>query len=93
MVVILRDSKEIIERISECGVQISIQSPPLKTLNPDGSRNNIAQIMLSVAAEFSDMEAKQTKSRMKSGKLQRAIDGRNSGKTQRLVINQMKIKC
>ncbi|CAM4387880.1 recombinase family protein [Flavobacterium terrigena] len=66
-----RTTKEIIEKISDSQVQISIQNPPIKTLNDDGSRNNFAQIMLSIAIEFSDMEAKQTKIRMKSGKLEK----------------------
>lgn len=75
-----RMTKEIIERISDFKVPITITNPShLTTLNPDGSRNNFVHIILSIAIEFADQEAQVTKSRMMSGKLQRAKEGRSTG--------------
>jgi site-specific DNA recombinase len=71
-----RTTKEIIERFCDLKIPIKILNPSLCTLNPDGTRNNFVAIMLSIAIEFSDIEAKTMKTRMKSGKLQRAIEGK-----------------
>lgn len=71
-----RATKEIIERFCDYKIPIKILNPTLCTLNPDGTRNNFVAIMLSIAIEFSDIESKTMKIRMKSGKLQRAIEGK-----------------
>nr|WP_315173349.1 recombinase family protein [uncultured Flavobacterium sp.] len=94
-----RATKEIIERFCDYRIPIKILNPTLCTLNPDGTRNNFVAIMLSIAIEFSDIESKTMKTRMKSGKLQRAVEGKTgsnvkafgytkdeNGKT---IINQM----
>lgn len=77
-----RFTKEIIERICDLKVPIKILNPSLNTLNPDGSRNNFVHIMLAIAIEFSDIEAKAIKNRMKSGKLQRVKEGKVAGNNQ-----------
>jgi DNA invertase Pin-like site-specific DNA recombinase len=73
-----RITKDIIERFCELKIPIKILNPSLCTLNTDGSRNNFVAIMLSIAIEFSDIESKTMKTRMKSGKRQRVVDGKFS---------------
>lgn len=73
-----RLTKDTIERFCELKIPIKISNPSLCTLNNDGTRNNIVAIMLSIAIEFSDIEAKTIKTRMKSGKRQRVVDGKFS---------------
>jgi site-specific DNA recombinase len=73
-----RITKDIIERFCELKIPIKISNPTLCTLNTDGSRNNFVAIMLSIAIEFSDIESKTMKTRMKSGKRQRVVDGKFS---------------
>ena len=73
-----RLTKDTIEKFCDLKIPIKISNPSLCTLNPDGSRNNFVAIMLSIAIEFSDIEAKIMKNRMKSGKRQRVVDGKFS---------------
>jgi site-specific DNA recombinase len=77
-----RMTKDTIERLCDLKVQLNILNPRLKTLQPNGDRDNFVSIMLSIAIEFSDIEAKTMKTRMKSGKLQRAIGGKTGNNVQ-----------
>lgn len=71
-----RLTSNIIEKFTELKIPIKISNPSVCTLNADGTRNNLVAIMLSIAIEFSDIESKTMKIRMKSGKRQRVIDGK-----------------
>lgn len=73
-----RLTRDTIERFCDLKIPIKILNPSLCTLNQDGTRNNFVAIMLSIAIEFSDIEAKTMKTRMKSGKRQRVVDGKFS---------------
>ncbi len=73
-----RLTKDTIERFCDLKIPIKILNPTVCTLNPDGTRNNIVAIMLTIAIEFSDIETKTMKTRMKSGKRQRVVDGKFS---------------
>ncbi len=76
-------TRKLIDRLCELNVQLYIHSHQLRTLNPDGSRNNFVSIILQIAIEFSDIETQQMKSRMKSGKLQKVTkEGKVSGANQ-----------
>lgn len=77
-----RFTKEIIEKFCDLKVPIKILNPNLNTLNPDGSRNNFVHIMLAIAIEFSDIESKTMKTRMKSGKIQAVKSGKVAGNNQ-----------
>lgn len=77
-----RITKDIIEDLCDLQVQLKILNPNVCTLEPNGLRNNFTQIMLSIAIEFSDIEAKRMKINMKSGKLQRAIEGKTANNVQ-----------
>jgi len=75
--------RKCIDRLCELNVQLYIHSHQLRTLNPDGTRNNFVQIILQIAIEFSDIETKQMKFRMQSGKLQKVTkEGKVSGANQ-----------
>jgi site-specific DNA recombinase len=76
-------AKELLIKFSRIKLNVYIHSHRMYTMNPDGSENNFVSIMLSIAIEFSDIEAKQLKQRMTSGKLQKVTqDGRVSGNNQ-----------
>jgi len=76
-------AKELLIKFSRIKLNVYIHSHRMYTMNPDGSENNFVSIMLSIAIEFSDIEAKQLKQRMTSGKLQKVTqEGRISGNNQ-----------
>lgn len=77
-----RTTRDTIERLCDLSVQLHISNPPLSTLTPDGTRNNIVHMMLGIAIEFADIEAKTTKTRMASGKLTRAMKGKTTNNNQ-----------
>lgn len=72
-------TREIIDRLTEKGIPVYIQSIGQATIDKDGKRNAIMSIVLQVLMEFSHIEAEQTKSRMKSGKIQAVKDKRVHG--------------
>lgn len=77
-----RTTRATIEKLCDLGVQLHISNPPLSTLTPEGTRNNVVHMMLGVAIEFSDIESKTTKIRMASGKLTRAMKGKTTNNNQ-----------
>lgn len=77
-----RTTRDSIEKLCELGVQLHISNPPLSTLTSEGTRNNIVHMMLGIAIEFADIEAKTTKTRMASGKLTRAMKGKTTNNNQ-----------
>ncbi|QZK90680.1 recombinase family protein [Flavobacterium sp. CHNK8] len=77
-----RTTRDSIERLCDLGVQLHISNPPLSTLTTEGTRNNIVHMMLGIAIEFADIEAKTTKTRMASGKLTRAMKGKTTNNNQ-----------
>lgn len=78
-----QNTRLFIDRVSELGVPIYIQSINQKTIDENGNRNYIVNIVLQVLMEFSGQEVLQMKSRMKSGKLQKVTkEGKVSGANQ-----------
>ncbi|MFD1603009.1 recombinase family protein [Flavobacterium artemisiae] len=78
-----QSTRLFIDRVSELGVPIYIQSINQKTIDENGQRNYIVNIVLQVLMEFSGQEVLQMKSRMKSGKLQKVTkEGQVSGANQ-----------
>lgn len=78
-----QSTRLFIDRVSELGVPIYIQSINQKTIEDNGQRNYIVNIVLQVLMEFSGQEVLQMKSRMKSGKLQKVTkEGKVSGANQ-----------
>lgn len=76
-------AKEVLLKFSRIGLNLYINAQQLFTFNPDGTENNLVNIMLAIAIEFSDIEAKQMKLRMKRGKMQKVTqEGKVSGNNQ-----------
>jgi len=71
-----RETINFIEDCSEKGICIHIKKEGLKTLNDDGSKNAIVSIMLSVLSSMAESEVEQLSSRIKSGKLFNAKQGK-----------------
>jgi DNA invertase Pin-like site-specific DNA recombinase len=77
-----KNTREIIDRLTEINVPIFIQSIGQSTIDTNGKRNIIVSIILQVLMEFADLEAETMKTRMKSGKMQGVKDGKVSGANQ-----------
>jgi|GEM_PF-1033958 len=73
-----KNTREIVDLLTELGVPLYIQSIGQSTIDDTGKRNIIVSIILQVLMEFADLEAQQMKTRIKSGKLKRANDGKFS---------------
>lgn len=84
-----RNTKEVLnvlEDLSDVGVSVYVQNFNLETLNEDGSRNPMAQLIFTILAEFARLERETLRERICSG-LQEAkrkgiILGRRKGSTQ-----------
>ena len=61
------DFLTVIERLTEQGVSVYIHQNGLETLQPDGTPNPIAQLVLGILAQFNSMERSLIRSRMESG--------------------------
>ncbi len=72
-------TRQVIDRWSELGVPLYIQSLNQSTLGSDGSRNMIMNIILQVLMEYANEEAKTFKTRSKSGLLNSARSGKSGG--------------
>lgn len=72
------ETRKIIDRLTELGVPIYIQSLNDLTLK-DGNRNMIMNIILQVLIEYANLESETFKTRSKSGLLKSAKSGRAGG--------------
>ena len=61
------DFLSIVEQLNELKVSLYIHQNGLETLQPDGSVNPIAQLVLGIMAQFNSMERGLIRSRMESG--------------------------
>ncbi len=61
------DFLSIVEQLNELKVSLYILQNGLETLQPDGTVNPIAQLVLGIMAQFNSMERNLTRSRVKSG--------------------------
>ncbi|UPT70229.1 MAG: recombinase family protein [Flavobacterium sp. JAD_PAG50586_2] len=77
-----RHTREIIDELSDLKVPVYIGTLQLKTIKDDGKVDPIVSIILQVLMEFAHIEAELFKGRAKSGKRQRAIDGKSNTNTQ-----------
>lgn len=72
-------TRQTVDQFSEMGIPVYIQTIGMATLEPNGKRNTIVNIILQVLLEFANSEAEQTKERSKSGLLNSAKKGRAGG--------------
>ncbi|MGQ2984886.1 recombinase family protein [Flavobacterium sp.] len=73
------DTRKTIDLLSDLGIPIYIQSLGRATLDKDGKRDGIVNIILQVLLEFANAESEQMKQRSKSGLLKAARDGKAGG--------------
>jgi len=73
------ETRKTIDELSDLGVSIFIQSLGRATLDKDGKRDGIMNIILQVLLEFANSESEQMKNRSKSGLLNSAKSGKAGG--------------
>ena len=64
----LRQVLEIIDDLTEKGVNIYFQNPGMNTLRKDGSRNPVTKMLVSMLGSFAEMEREQIAYRLNSGR-------------------------
>lgn len=79
----LRQVLEVVEDLTERGVNIYLQDHNMNTLRPDGSADQITKMLISLMGTFAEMEREQISYRLNSGR-KRAIEngvkmGRKTG--------------
>jgi len=74
-----KQTREIIDHLTEIEVPIYIQNIGQRTIGEDGKRNYILSIVLQVLMEFADQEAQILKQRSKSGLRTSAEKGKAGG--------------
>lgn len=74
-----KQTRELIDRLTEKKIPIHITSINRKTLDADGERDSIMNIIIQVLIEFSDSESKTLKKRSQSGLLESAKFKGNAG--------------
>jgi site-specific DNA recombinase len=77
-----KNTREIIDRLTELNIPLWIDSIKQATIDINGKRNIIVSIILQVLMEFADLESEQMKTRMASGKMKRAKEGKTSNSVQ-----------
>lgn len=73
------ETRRIIDDLTEKGIPVYIQSLNQSTIDKDGKRNMIMNIILQVLMEYSNLEAETFKARSKSGLLHSAKNGKAGG--------------
>lgn len=68
-------TRQIIDELTEKKIPVFVESIGQKTIIKKGERNAIMSIVLQVLMEFSHIEAEQTKTRMRSGKILKVLGG------------------
>jgi site-specific DNA recombinase len=76
-----KNTREIIDTLTELNIPLWIDSIKQATID-NGKRNIIVSIILQVLMEFADLESEQMKTRMASGKMKRAKEGKTSNSVQ-----------
>ncbi|MDL2141799.1 recombinase family protein [Flavobacterium tructae] len=74
-----KETRELIDNLTEKRIPIFITSINRKTLDENGERDFVMNIVIQVLIEFSDSESKTMKKRSKSGLLQSVIYGNAGG--------------
>lgn len=72
-------TRKVIDNLTDLGIPVYIQSIGQFTLDKDGKRNMIMNIILQVLLEYANLEAETFKTRSKSGLLKSAKSGKAGG--------------
>ncbi len=73
------DTRKVIDRLTDKGIPVFIQSINQFTIDRNGNRNSTMNIIIQVLMEFAASEASTTKNRMISGKVEKVSKGRIHG--------------
>lgn len=73
------ETRRIIDHLTDIGVPVYIQSIGQSTIEPNGKRNFIMNIILQVLIEYANLEAETFKTRSMSGLLKSAKEGKVGG--------------
>jgi site-specific DNA recombinase len=73
------ETRRIIDRLTDIGVPVYIQSLAQYTIDEEGRRNMVMNIILQVLIEYANLEAETFKIRSKSGLLDSARNGKAGG--------------
>lgn len=87
------DFLSIVEHLNELKVSLYIHQNGLETLQPDGTVNPIAQLVLGIMAQFNSMERSLIRSRMESGYNHYRSEGGKVGRKEGYRKNEAKIKA
>ncbi len=83
----------IVEQLNELGVSLYILQNGLETLQPDGTPNPIAQLVLGIMAQFNSMERSLIRARMESGYNHYRSEGGKVGRKKGYRKNEDKMKA
>ena len=81
-----------LERLHEAKVSVFIQNLGIYSLQADGSVNPLASIIITVLAEFSNIERTNIQYRLNSGRSQYVANGGKLGRNQQCILSQIQYR-
>lgn len=76
----LRQVLEVVDELTERGVNIYFQDHGLNTLTPDGKTNQVTKLLISMLGSFAEVEREQIASRLQSGRELAKVKGVKMGR-------------
>ena len=76
----LRQVLEVVDELTERGVNIYFQDHGLNTLTPDGKTNQVTKLLISMLGSFAEVEREQIASRLQSGRTLAKVKGVKMGR-------------
>ena len=76
----LRQVLEVVDELTESGVNIYFQDHGLNTLTPDGKTNQVTKLLISMLGSFAEVEREQIASRLQSGRKLAKVKGVKMGR-------------
>ena len=76
----LRQVLEVVDELTERGVNIYFQDHGLNTLTPDGKTNQVTKLLISMLGSFAEVEREQIASRLQSGRALAKVKGVKMGR-------------
>lgn len=76
----LRQVLEVVDELTERGVNIYFQDHGMNTLTPDGKTNQVTKLLISMLGSFAEVEREQIASRLQSGRALAKVKGVKMGR-------------
>lgn len=76
----LRQVLDVVDELTERGVNIYFQDHGLNTLTPDGKTNQVTKLLISMLGSFAEVEREQIASRLQSGRALAKVKGIKMGR-------------